>query len=334
VNNRNHNIDILKMIAIVSVILLHSFPRDLLFLSGAPYHIWQTVPIFMILAGYNTANSYKRRSYNSLNQVYNFSFIYKKMERLIYPFLLVWLVQMVAQYVISEGLSINEIFISLLSGGWGPGSYFVPIIIQATLILPLIYFLCRKNLTVMTIFLFVLSIVFEFICLFIDLPGSIYRLLVIRYLFALTLGVWLALNKSKIKFKWLIPLAILSFVYITGVNYYEWVFIMEKFWLSQHSPSYFWSLILIILGLTVYRIKANNKISKLLVKIGQASYHIFLVQMVYFWAIANRLPDMSGVLYLAITLVFCLVIGLIYFEMENWIRKMYKSRLDEKRAIA
>jgi hypothetical protein len=96
---------------------------------------------------------------------------------LIYPFLLVWLVQIVAQYLFSEGLSIYQIFISLLSGGWGPGSYFVPIIIQATLILPIIYLLCRKSLTVMTILLFVISIGLEFICLFIDITEGTYRLL-------------------------------------------------------------------------------------------------------------------------------------------------------------
>ena len=77
-------------------------------------------------------------------------------------------------------------------------SYFVPIIIQVTLILPLIYLFCRKNLTIMTIVLFVISIAFEIVCLLIDMSESIYRLLVIRYLFALTLGVWLALNSKKI----------------------------------------------------------------------------------------------------------------------------------------
>lgn len=333
-NNRNYNIDILKMIAIVSVILLHSLPRDLLFLSGSPYHIWQTVPIFMILAGYNSANSYNRRSYDSLNQFYSFSFMYKKMKRVIYPFLLVWLLQIVAQYLFSGGVSIYEIFISLFSGGWGPGSYFVPIIIQATLILPIIYLLCRKSLTDMTILLFVISIGLEFICLFIDITEGIYRLLVIRYLFALTLGVWLALNKSKIRFTLIIPLAVLSLVYITGVNYFKWVFIMEDFWLSQHSPSYFWPLILIIFGLTVYQVKEVNKIGKFLVKIGQASYHIFLIQMVYFWAIANRLPDMTGLLYLAITFVFCIAIGLIFFELENWIRKKSKKSFGKKKVIA
>ena len=110
----------------------------------------------------------------------------------------------------------------------------------------------------MTIVLFVISIAFEIVCLLIDMSESIYRLLVIRYLFALTLGVWLALNSKKINYKWLIPLAIISLVYITGVNYFDWVLIMEKFWLSQHAPSYFWTLLLIVIALNVHQFKAKN----------------------------------------------------------------------------
>lgn len=314
------------MLAIVSVVLLHSLPREVLFLSGAPYHIWQTVPIFIILAGYNAVNSYKRSNLDSLNQFYNFSFLYSKMERIIYPFLLVWLLQVVAQFVLLDGLSVKELFISALSGGWGPGSYFIPIIIQSTLILPVLFLLCRKNLTIMITLLFAISLILDWVCLNINIPESIYRLLVIRYLFALALGVWLALYSKKIHLKWLLPLAILSFVYIAGVNYFDWVFIMEKFWLSQHTPSYFWTLILVILVLKGYQFKAQNQLSKLSVKIGQASYHIFLTQMLYFWAIASRLPAMPIALYVSVSLVVCLALGFVFFYLDNWIRKEIKLR--------
>lgn len=322
------------MLAIVSVILLHSLPTDILFLSGSPYHIWQTVPIFLILAGYNTANSYKKRNFQSLNQFYNLSFLYNKIERLIYPFLLVWLFQVVAFYVFSDGMNIKALVVSLITGGWGPGSYFIPIIIQATLILPLIYLLCRKNLTKMTILLFIVSLIFELICLLINIPDSIYRIMVIRYLFALTLGVWLALNTKEINYKILIPLSVLSLIYITGVNYYDWSFIMEKSWLSQHAPSYFYTILLIIIGLRVYKVKAENKISKLFVKIGQASYHIFLAQMVYFWAISVKLPDIPLIMYILVSLVVCIILGLLFFELENWVRKVIKTRSNNKKVAA
>ncbi|WP_346905951.1 acyltransferase [Clostridium sp.] len=330
---RNYNIDIIKAVAIISVILLHSLTTDVLYLTGSPYHIWQTVPLFMLLAGYNSANSYARRQYESLNQFYDVSFLYKKLERLIYPFLLVWLMQVVAQFLIADGLSFKELIYSLVTGGWGPGSYFVPIIIQVTLILPAIYLLCKKKSTAMTIVLFVISLLLEVFCLLIDIPEGLYRLLALRYLFAVTLGVWLSLNSKKLKYKWLIPLAIISLIYITGVNYFEWSFIMEYTWQSQHAPSYFWTLLLAIIGLKVYQVKSVNIISKLSVKIGQASYHIFLVQMAYFWAVAEMLPNMPVIVFSVINVVICLFLGLTFFEFENWVRKTIKKRSENKNAV-
>lgn len=328
-NNRNHNIDILKALAIISVIFLHSLPQPLLFLFGAPYHIWQSVPLFLILAGYNTANSYKKKGYVSLNQFYNFPFLQNKLKRLILPFLLIWIIEAIANCIFSDGLSAKQLIMSFVTGGWGPGSYFVPIIIQATLITPIIYMLLRKNLTSMTISLFIVSLILEAVSIAVLIPEGWYRLLVIRYLFAITLGVWLALNGKKINYKWLIPLSFLSLIYITGVNYFGWVFSAEIFWKSQHAPSYFWTLLLIIMGLRVYEFKAQNKVSKLFIKIGQASYHIFLVQMVYFWSNSMILPKTSLAVYVIISLIICLVFGLLFFEMEKFVRKSMAKRKED-----
>ena len=322
---RNYNIDIIKGIAIIAVILIHSLADELLLAILSPFYIWQAVPIFILLAGYNTADSFQRRGYVSLNQFYNIPFLYSKVERLVYPFLFIWIIQVIVHFLMLNGLSFKTLVASLFTGGWGPGSYFILIIIQATLILPLIYLLMKKNLTVVTIGLFFFSLLLDVFCLFIDVPGSVYRVLVIRYVFALVLGVWLSLNPKKINYKWLIPLAILSAVYIAGVYYLEWEFIMEKYWSSQHAPSYFWTLLLIIIGLKVYQFKAGNPISRLVVKMGQGSYHIFLVQMFYFWLIADSISNLPLLIYLVISLMICIVFGLLFFNAENTLRKAIKN---------
>lgn len=329
-NRRNYNIDVLKAIAILFVIILHSLSADTLFNVLAPFHIWQAVPIFMILVGYNTAKSYERKGPESLKDLYNGRTLIRKFQRLIIPFAFVWIMQVFIHYILLGGLNVRDLLISFFVGGWGPGSYFVPIIIQATLILPLIYLLCKKNLTTMTITLFIISLLVEVACLLVDMPEGVYRLIVVRYLFALTLGVWLALNTKKLNYKWLIPLSIISLIYITGVNYFDWVFIMEEYWLSQHAPSYFWTLMIIIVGLKLYQFKADNMISKLFVKIGQASYHIFLTQMVYFWSIAGLFSALPLTAYVGISIIICVVLGLLFFDAENWVRNVIKNRNNKK----
>lgn len=322
---RNHNIDIIKGIAIIAVILIHSLTDELLLDILSPFYIWQAVPVFMLLVGYNTAQSFQRRGYVSLNQFYNFPFLYSKVERLVYPFLFIWIIQVIVHFLMLDGLSFKTLIASLFTGGWGPGSYFILVIIQATLILPLIYLLMKKNLTVMTIVLFFFSILLDVFFMMIDVPGSVYRVIVIRYVFALVLGVWLSLNTKKINYKWLIPLAILSAFYIAGVYYLEWEFFIERYWQSQHAPSYFWTLFLVIMGLKIYQFKAGNPLSRLLVKMGKASYHIFLVQMSYFWLITDSISNLPLTIYLVISLTICIVFGLLFFNAENTLRKAMKN---------
>lgn len=322
---RNYNIDIIKGLAIIAVILIHSLTDELLLATLSPFYIWQAVPVFLLLAGYNTAQSFQRRGYVSLNQFYNFPFLYSKVERLVYPFLFIWIIQVIVHFLMLDGLGIGTLAASLFTGGWGPGSYFILVIIQATLILPLIYLLMKKNLTAATIALFIFSILLDAFCMMIDVPGSVYRVIVVRYVFVLVLGVWLALNTKKINYKWLIPLAVMSAVYIAGVYYLEWEFYIERYWQSQHAPSYFWTLLLVIIGLKAYQFKASNPLSRLLVKMGQASYHIFLVQMFYFWLVSDSISNLPLIIYLVISLTICIAVGLLFFRAENTLRKVLKN---------
>ena len=159
----------------------------------------------------------------------------------------------------------------------------------------------------------------------IDVPGSVYRVIIVRYVFVLVLGVWLSLNPGKINYKWLIPLAIMSAVYIAGVYYEEWNFFVERYWQSQHAPSYFWTLLLVIIGLKAYQFTAGNPLSRLLVKMGKASYHIYLIQMFYFWLISDSVSNLPVIIYLVLSLTICIVFGLLFFNGENKVRKAIKN---------
>src|SRR5690625_6474427 len=74
--------------------------------------------------------------------------------------------------------------------------------------------LMRKNLNVMTLVLLIVSLLLELACLWLDVSRDLYRIIVVRYIFALALGVWLAFNYNKISYKWLVPLSGLSVIYI------------------------------------------------------------------------------------------------------------------------
>ena len=318
---RNYNIDVIKALAIISVILIHGLFNDSLYAILAPYYIWQTVPVFMILVGYNSATSFMKRGYRTLSEIFSQHYLMKKAKRILLPFAFIWLGQVLLQYFFFNNTDIMELLRSFLVGGYGPGSYFVPLIVQATVLTPLIYVLLRKHPTRMMAVLFIVSLLVDLMTYWLNVSGSLYRLLIVRHLFSLTLGVWYALVKTRIKVRWLLVPAAVSLVYITAVHYFNWELILEEYWHSQHAPSYFYVLVLIILGARFMNIKKQSFIEKTFILIGQASFHIFLTQMFYFWFVHKRLPEVNGFLYITLFLVIPIVTGIGFYYLDDYLNK-------------
>ncbi|MDZ7835060.1 MAG: acyltransferase family protein [Alkalibacterium sp.] len=136
---RNYTIDVIKALAIISVILIHGLSNNTLYAILAPYYIWQTVPVFMILVGYNSVNSFMRKGYSSLPEIFSQHYLMNKAKRILLPFAFIWLVQVLIQFFYFSNTDVAGLLRSFFEGGYGPGSYFIPLIVQATILVPFIY---------------------------------------------------------------------------------------------------------------------------------------------------------------------------------------------------
>jgi len=317
---RSANINLLKAFAIVAVILLHSLSTRLLLLMGAPYHIWQAVPIFMILASYNGTKSYMRRGINTVRQGYEFNLLSQRFNRLLVPFILVWVAQVIITIIVlGKGLTTYDILKSFFGGGWGPGSYFIPVIIQHTLLLPLLYMLALSGLSRMLVILFVCDMAFELLSYALGLPSQLYRLLYFRYVFASALGIWLAMSKGVNKL-WMMTGILISLTYISLVNYFNFKLPIDPSWGSQNAPSFIWPFSIVILGLKVLPKSATRIIEVISVKVGEASYHIFLTQMVYFWALGGLISSIPFYVKILLNIFVCISCGLAFYQLEYGVR--------------
>lgn len=74
----NYKIDFMKSIAILFVILIHSISLEQRNIIGGPYYILKAVPIFIIISGYNYANSYIKRDLN-IRECYNKNYLLKNL---------------------------------------------------------------------------------------------------------------------------------------------------------------------------------------------------------------------------------------------------------------
>lgn len=191
--------------------------------------------------------------------------------------------------VFGGDISSEKLVSILISGGLGPGSYFVWVYVQFSLILPLFYNytkrLCKWRLMLLLI---LISAILELICSVFSLPDVIYRLLFFRYIFLIYFGVIIAkegilINKINMFLSIVSILFILFFCYID--ENMEPLF-YHTGWKANHWPCYFYVgfLFLWILRSSYDKMKSClPRIEILVEKIGKNSYEIFLFQMFYFF---------------------------------------------------
>lgn len=316
---RNRSVDIIKGLAIIFVIILHSLSTNTLLHIGAPFLVWQAVPIFMILAGYNGVNSYLNREINDISSAYSKKLLTKRYIRLLKPFVLIWIFEVALNLIMHNSISIKGAIFSFITGGWGPGSYFIPIMLQHVIVLPLLYLGAKKSVNGMLMVAFLLDMGLELVTYKLGLSPALYRILYHRYLFAVALGVWAVMYKGKKSIILSIG-SLISLVFIIAVNYFNFQLPIEPSWMNESAPSHFWALLIVILGLKFLPKVESTFLEKKIALLGKASYHIFLVQMVYFFLInAFKLPINN--IFVVMNVIICLVVGYGFFKFESSISK-------------
>jgi peptidoglycan/LPS O-acetylase OafA/YrhL len=278
-------IDILKGLAIISVIFIHVWKPDIYLLIGAPYHIWHAVPMLILIAGFTGAYAYKRRGASTLRQCYDLTLLSRRFKRLLKPYALYWLIQITLLILFfNYQFDLLSLMSNFISGGSGWGAYFVPVIFQSVLVIPLLYLLALRNPDLMVILAIILNIFAEIIILFFGIPRGIASVLYFPFLFAGALGVWLV-TSTKRPLGWLFLGGAISLAYLTLTSYTPVLSSFSHFEGyngMSHAPAYMWTLLLAITGLIYLPKYAVSWMHRCLEIVGKASWHIFLVQMFYF----------------------------------------------------
>jgi peptidoglycan/LPS O-acetylase OafA/YrhL len=278
-------IDYLKGFAIISVILLHTVIPEIWLLLGAPYHIWQAVPLFMLIAGFTGAYAYQRHKSSTPVQCFNRTLLIRRFKRILMPYALYWIIQVIVLvFIFHQSFDLISLTVNFIKGGSSWGAYFVPAILQSILIIPLLYLLALRNPDLMVILALAVNILFELILLYYGIQYEFIELLYFRYLFAGALGVWLV-TKNKRPLGWLIVGGFIGFVFLTLVCYTPILSSFNEFSGYAgvfHAPAYLWTLVLAVGGLHYLPKTTMTKFYCYLEKTGKASWHIFLAQMFYF----------------------------------------------------
>lgn len=295
INHKHYlQVDLLKGLAIIFVIVGHTISftsiKSLNLISFIfILTIFQAVPIFFLLMGRNMASSFKKRGYKNLNQIFTKTYFKRRLRRIVYPLIIAFIISAVIGVFCQKTLYFGLFNLIGQLPLFGPGNYFISIILEFIIIFPLIYVMFEHypNLTLISCFL--INLVFELISKqYILSPDGfyLYGASILRYLFLICLGLCLIkfdFNKSLFQNRLIILGFVLSMAYLFisfflgGISQY----FIPTYQYTNVMAS-FYPLILVILCLRYFPSKSSAIPINLLALIGKASYHIFLVQIIFF----------------------------------------------------
>lgn len=325
-----NQLDFIKGFAAISVIVLHSVPIVILEKTYSVFHIWQAVPLFIIIMGFNLI-------YSKNAPLYSINYFYKRYKRIIEPFLLVFILSLIFGFIFyREEYYVGWMNLIGLMPKSGAGNYYITILIQFIFLAPILYWSFKKNpkLTIFTFFL--IDILFQVLAMRFITNGYIYSGSIFRYFSALSIGMWIAKDfdlKSKSNI-WIIAGCLVSVTYLFIGNTFD-IPLFNESWKTQNLLSFFYPAVIILISLNYLSNSLNNHVSKLFSLLGRASYHIFLVQMIYFALIpTNTLAEelsrtynyyIVGALLVIFNLIVCISIGLLFYKYNVLSLKIMKQ---------
>ena len=322
---RLSSIDVLKGICIIFVIITHFNWKDeerLKYLF--PFWIGMAIPVFMMLSGYVNALSFKRHNIDNIEKAYDFKNIIAKYIRFTIPFAVVFLLD----GIVSKDFHILKkdgplgVICSFARGGYGAGSYYYPFLIQFIFLFPIVYFVIHKYDLRGYIYCGIINLVYEFIIRAYGVNLRTYRIVVLRYLWVIAFGIFLAIGKKKISKLTYIFMLIIGSIYIVLFLYTGEKPFITKWWIGTNMWASLFIIPIIVLFISV-------NISCLPIEIiGKSSYHIFLVQMIYYnhehfftQSITKRYEK------LLVNVIVCTCIGVLFYLIENPMSTIVRNKI-------
>ncbi len=326
VGYRLQQIDVLKGLAVLAVVATHSLSASQLVNSWAVLHIWQAVPLFVVMLGVTAAMSFERRHRAGAAHFFTRGYLTSRALRLLLPFALVWVLSVIVAYD-KRDFRFDALSFLLRMPYPGRGNYFVPVVVVLLLIAPAVYVAYRKAPWVTLAGLIGLNLVFELaaahVALF-DRRAFVYSAAFPRYLAAFALGFFIVDVRVNKGVRWAVlgVGAALSVFYLYVGNSGLWAPPFLPDWRTQNVLAVFYPALLAAIGIRYLPQRSDNPLLVGTAWIGRASYHVFLMQMLFF----TLVPGSRTWLMLIVNVVICAFAGLGFYFAELWVRDSWRAK--------
>lgn len=354
-------VDALKAIMIFLVIFDHMVSWGVKSEIGVA--LWERIciPVFLVFMGFNMGLSFQRKGALTLRELYSKSYFKRKIIRYVIPFLLLYAVSTIIgllMYNFNFANMYNEQYspewgvINLFTGilpFWGPGNWFIPVILQSILILPILYKGFTKKPILTLILCFIIEITMQLIVF--TLIGeitsweeahilSLFMTSVLFYLSAIGLGMWFSfgykLKERRNIFIWI--LFPISLTYLIMYQFFGFRLMINGIPLLRgdyHFLVFPYSAFLFLLAMMLLPQKSEGKFGRILSLIGKSTYHILLIQILGFGIMVAYYGThyMINVGFPLIDLLNLPVVWILFISFGIWWYKIDKIKNLKRRVI-
>lgn len=351
-------VDVLKSIMIFLVIIDHTIAYA--GLRGKGFELWEriAIPMFLIIMGFNMGKSLSKRGDKSLRELYSWSYFKKKFWRYIYPYIILYFVGTIFGFILYRAS-----FPDTFKDSWfleyilfqkslleGPGNWFIPVLFQSIIIMPLLYRAFTKWPKLSLILCFLIEFFMHLIIFFVIgeitsievfLTELYFRYNILLYLSAVGMGMWFARNcnlfDEKNLFIWI--LFPISLLYMIAWDFFGFRLAIDGAGIVRGDYNYLtfiYSAFLFLVAMKLIVQNPKTKIAKVFNIISSATFHIYLVQDIYFkisyviydpiWLGNPVLANIFGVIsneffvnacLLILNWIICISCGVFWWYVDN-----------------
>ena len=321
---RKRTVDVIKGIAIIFVLITHfEWTAEQRQIVVFPFFINMAIPVFMIITGYVYSLSLQRLGIQHLEEAYRWRLIAKRLIRYTLPVIIVVIWELCSPAFHISGTCL-DLMRWILSGTYGKGSYYYPVMVQVAFLFPIIYFILDIKKEIGLLICFFVNLLYELLAWAYTMNTDCFRFLAFRYVFVLAAGVYTFKQYKLCPFLSALMMAG-GGAFIAAITYlgYE-TKILNASWATTNVISSLW-----IVPLTIWILREKKMRFLPLEIIGRASYHIFLVQMVYYRGYYTLLSDKVSTwqMHFLLGVLISLAIGIVFYYIEKPLQDQISRKL-------
>ncbi len=282
---RYPQIDIMKGLAILGVLFTHAAIAPFHAKRLTDFYALQAVPVFIVLMGMNLAMSLRRQA-----ETHGASHYWRRFRRFAVPFAIAFAIAsaIAAQryYTIGAPPRISRLTLLGYFPFGGAGNYFILFIAVFTVIGPALWGAYRRWPRASMAAMLAADLAYELAWGF-YMPGaehfSVYGMNPIRLLAAFAIGLWLADGWSftERRNRWLLVWAAISLAYIITIQFTGKPAFFAYTWQPQNVLGFGYTALLVMAGMR-WLPSVERGAWTVLAELGRASYHVYLLQIIYF----------------------------------------------------